>query len=414
MSFLPASSLAALMVTCRYFSEVALPQLCKLAWIPLYWEEDLLSFRRFLRIGSPAPRWPHIRKLDFRLEWLASTKLLIQRNIEPTKQHRVRELGESLMDVLLHVLRACRNLEYLRIPELHLCHQRDIDVMCLIISKLPVLTELRMALPSDVTVRMLRKLAKPHLHTLTFNHWRSDDAEIPEVIQHLYSSSLRQSLVELCLPRFHGCVLPPDVIFPRVQRLTFGFPGPMPQSLPDVLRQSFPNLLHLRMTGVATWFPCSTSCLGRQNLEGLRERHEREWPSKPNAWPTLASLSCHRYTSEAGLYGLAIPCHIPYLSIRVDDEGDIWERSNTGVCASRSATLVTDVRPSCLELRMTISEWSFKTAASGDDAGCMEFQILRTPVYSSPLRRFVLTIERDAVATKTKGVELETATVSSF
>lgn len=405
MSFLPGSSLSALTMTCRYFSEAAFPSLCKLAWLPFCLHEDLLSFRSFLRIGSSTHRWQPIRKLDFRLRWLTSEPLHDIREL--TKLSHDCDHPESMMDVLLHTLRACRNLESLHILNVDLCNEHDTQVLYQIISTLPALAKLRMELPQDVTDRMLRKLAKPHLRTLAFYHRMNYDAGAPELIQHL--CSLRQSLVELCLPKFHDCIFPPGVVFPYAQRLTIGFPGPTPQSLPDVLRQSFPNLLHLRMAGSAPWHS-SMSEAGRVQLESLREHHEREWRSKPNAWPALASLSCDRKTSESGLYGLAIPRHIPYLSVRFDGPADRWETKTARIHASRSAVLVTDVRPFCLELRMTIlSHQSFRTTASENDAACLEFNILHTPAYPEPLLRFVLTIERDVV--RTSG---QTATVRSF
>lgn len=404
MSFLSGSSLTALMMTCRYFSEVALLPLCKLAQLSFHDTPHLLSFRRFLCIGSSTPRWSFIRRLDFRFPWLTSEPLL-HRNMHFRTWHRDREYGESIMDVLLHILRACRNLEYLRIPDLDACDERDIEVLCQIVSMLPVLTELHMALPQNLSARTICKLARPCLLTLTFDDQAEDDVDIPEVIQHLFP--LRQSLVELCLPRFRGCILPPDVVFPCVQRLTIGFPGPTPQSLPDVLRQSFPNLLHLRMTGSAAWHS-STSDIGRAQLESLREHHQQEWRSKPNAWPALASLSCNRYTSESGLYGLAIPCHVPYLSVRFDADGD---DPDSALFASRSAALIADVRPSCLEIRMAILYSTFKTIGSDTRAGTgfSEFSILHAPTSLSPLFRFVLTIEDDLLDTYG-----EAATVSSF
>ncbi|KAI0636431.1 hypothetical protein C8Q77DRAFT_500585 [Trametes polyzona] len=379
MSFLPAQALAALSETCRYFSELTPPVLCRLPRGVLRSPTDILSFSSFLRLGSTAPRWPFIKELYFYAGDVYSDQFPV---VHPGKPHLIEGYDLSDVEVLLQIVHACRNVQRLRIDDWR--ELANTSILCQTISMLPALIDLRVTFSGDILTRDYRRLTRTRLRTLVLDIRNPFESypDMPDAVQYL--QPLSASLVDLRLPFINRWEVSSDLVFPHVQSLVCGFPGWTPEQVPNTIRQAFPALQHLTLEGHPSWHDC-WSDMGLTTLESLRQHHQRLWGSRPDVWPALVSLTC-RHSCE--LYSLAIPRHIPYLAV--------WfSYKDRGGGLGRTMALVEDVYPSCLELHIDLATHNFHAHrpmfSLDTDSTCLEFKVLKAP--ARPLRRCVLIID---------------------
>ncbi|KAI9061474.1 hypothetical protein FKP32DRAFT_1678107 [Trametes sanguinea] len=362
MSWLPPSSLTALMATCRFFSEFALQPLCAYTRKPLRTLRQFRSFYAFLRVGSSSPRTPLIRELRIvaiawgRRPWEEDEECGVVSDAENTRR---------ASDTILSILPLCQNLR-----RLYLDHQFDRSDLQSVTQALVVmnsLEELSLRNVEMVTEQDFRILARPHLRTLQIEA-SHDLFTVPNVLEIIYG--LSDTLSELDLRSVHQWTTTPRHAFPHVRRLTIGYPK---DGRFDALASTFPSLKHLTLN---KWDQTTTDIHDQLLTHALRLRefHRQHWRSHPEQWPALVSLSGAEddpYT----MYALAIPQHVPCVSL------PYCLRMEEPRLLPIYRSILDDTRPSCVELRIQLP---------GEALAYKQFDILRS---LGAVRRCIVTIQ---------------------
>ncbi|KAI8982865.1 hypothetical protein BD414DRAFT_491380 [Trametes punicea] len=371
MSWLPCSSLAVLMTTCRFFTEAAVISLCVCPRPPIRSLTHLLSFYCFLRAGSRRPRWPHIR--DLHIEACLMSRLIWE-------EGRQRYLGRGdgdLPDVLQHILHLCRNLRRLHVN--HYFHVEDMTYMSKAVSAMSSLEELRLHHVGKITKQHLQRIVRPRLRTLVLDGYYEQIA-IPDILDFL--RPLSSCLVDLDLRTTHQWTsTPQSAIFPHLRRLTIGHPsGGLFGSL-----KMFPNLQHLILKAPASLpiYPFDEMLAAAQDL---RESNRQHWKAHPDHWPPLVSVSSE---DPYILYVLAAPQHIPCVSL----PQRYLANDARFMPVYRSA--LQDAAPSCVELRVEVTAHFPRSSQEETDAASRfaDFDLLLAGGIASALRRCLITVE---------------------
>ncbi|KAI0351476.1 hypothetical protein OH77DRAFT_923492 [Trametes cingulata] len=378
-SWLDGESLGMLMSTCRYFSEAALPALCKRAGRPLmsYWH--LLSFHEFLRRRSPISRPGLILRLH-----IALPRHELGQDIEGYDAFGfAMSRPATIAEVLLDVLHLCRNLRYLNLNMQYI--RIKSGLLCKTISQMPLLKELWTPLPENMRAQDYRRLARPPLHTLAFSSGG------PQSLDDL--GRLSTSLVNLRIPdieEWHA--LQTNAVFPQVQRLEIGSPCTTQVGFAVEVKRVFPNLRYLTLAATATGRRCildDNASAVLPTIENQREYNLRQRLANPQTWPELAYFA---YRHPCAAYAVALPSHVTSLSVTVDVQCGLTPHERL------SRTIIADTKPTCLELRMSLSRFKkcFQSADNiEEDASEKPFSVLPTDTHSWSLLRCILTVEAD-------------------
>ncbi|KAI0641300.1 hypothetical protein C8Q79DRAFT_1014262 [Trametes meyenii] len=304
ISWLPTSSLAALMATCHYFSDVSLKPLCRRSRQLFESPSQLSSFLCFLRAGTAYPRWPLIQELNICLD---------------------REQGGEEQDgfnALLRIVYLCRGLRRIRLG-VFLWRGSEMDFFAQVVSELPLLEDLRMPLSSWTTTPFnIRKLLRSKLRTLSVYHDNSESFPTYDLLKDM--TLLPSTLMEMHLPDVTDWKIPTGATLTCLQRLTIGMPRQITSLLG--LKDAFPNLRHLTVTDRGS--PTS-HCFFHSNIESARVEAGKQWALHPRKWPTLAVLETDQSRTP---YSPDIPENFYHMR-----------------------TAVADAQPVCLEFGVSLS-----------------------------------------------------------
>ncbi|KAI0667307.1 hypothetical protein C8Q78DRAFT_402529 [Trametes maxima] len=285
ISWLPTSSLAALMATCHYFSEVSLKPLCKRSRQPFKVLRQLSSFLCFLRAGSAYPRWPLIQELNIYLR---------------------REQGSEQQDVfnaLLRIAYLCRGLRRLRLGVFS-WRASEMDSFVQAVSELPLLEDLHMLLSLLMTTPLnFRKLLCPKLRILSVYH---DTGRPSRAYYKIENLALPSTLTEMHLLDIIYWTIPTGFTLMHLRRLTIEMPEQITSLLG--LGDAFPNLRDLTVGGRGIH---ASSCLFDDNIELARVEAGKQWALHPEKWPTLAVLETDVLETA---YVLCVPSYVSRLS----------------------------------------------------------------------------------------------------
>ncbi|OSD08337.1 hypothetical protein PYCCODRAFT_1472975 [Trametes coccinea BRFM310] len=364
ISWLPPSSLAALMATSRFFSEIALQPLCAYTRRPFRSLKQFRSFYTFLRVESSTPRTPLIRELNIeatlwgQMPWEEDT----------SEKHVVSAADDAAIrasDMIIRILHLCQNLRRLHVN--HCFNRSDIQSVGQALSKMPSLEELSLRGVGMLTKEDFCLLARPHLRALLIDA-SCDLFTVPDILDDL--CSLSDTLVELDLRSVHQWTAAPGIRFPHVRRLTIGYPK---DGRFNTLARTFPALEHLTLK---KWDSSSAGIHGQllAHAQRNREYHREHWRAHLAQWPALISLSGAE-NDPYTLYALAIPQHVARISLpycRNMDEQRLLPIYRI---------ILEDAAPSCVDLRIRLPD---------DTLTYKQFDMLRS---MNTLRRCIITIE---------------------
>ncbi|KAL7283786.1 hypothetical protein ACG7TL_003223 [Trametes sanguinea] len=364
MSWFPPSSLAALMATSRFFSEIALQPLCGCTRRPFRSLKQFRSFYTFLRVESSTPRTPLIRELNIeatlwgQMPWEEDT----------SEKHVVSAADDAAIpasDMIIRILHLCQNLRRLHVN--HCFNRSDNQSVGQALSKMPSLEELSLRGVGVVTKEDFCLLARPHLRTLLIDAFY-DLFTVPDILDHM--CSLSDTLFELDLRSVHQWTATLGNTFPHVRRLTIGYPK---DGRFDTLARTFPALEHLTLK---KWDQSSADVHNQllAHAQRLREYHREHWRAHPGQWPALISVSGAE-NDPYTLYALAIPQHVARISLPYCRNMD--EQRLLPIYRS----ILEDAAPSCVDLRIRLPD---------DTLTYKQFDMLRS---MNTLRRCIITIE---------------------
>ncbi|KAI0780416.1 hypothetical protein BD413DRAFT_607726 [Trametes elegans] len=369
MSWLPTPTLAALMRTCKHFSDVALVPLCRRTTQPLWTPSELMSFYCFLHIETSTIRVPLIQHLRVAAHVL---------DAPPDDNSRRRYLGENhgynqLSDLVHQIVHVCRNLRSLHIY--HYSHSLDTSLLLHSISRQTALEELLIPITNRINDRRCRALAKLNLRTFG-SCGEERTTHLAPVLQSLGALS---SVIELHLPQIHNWGAFADASFRQLRRLVIGFPiRTTCTELLDV--RKFPSVTQLLIVGRPDHHYMGDHMMAE--TESLREHHRQYWKQFPNLWPHLHLLSVDE---PCVLYRLAVPRIIPCVSI-------LHHAAAGGPDGARyHTTAIADCSPTILEIRMYLGNRHFVTCHHSHG----EFDFLKTTGSgrSSTLQWFIVTLD---------------------
>ncbi|KAI9061475.1 hypothetical protein FKP32DRAFT_1594458 [Trametes sanguinea] len=368
LSWMTRSSLAALMATCRFFSEVALRPLCEHPGKTIRSLPHFRSFYSFLRVGSSRPRSPLIKELSIEAtQW--GRPLWDNVPLEERIRSRLLGLDDHILrvpDVIMHTLHLCRNLRRLHVNN-YFDHS-EIKSLANAVSAMSALEELTLR-NMEITEQYPRLLAKPRLRKLVLDGCYNQFA-IPDILDRM--RSLSDTLVELDLRSVaQWTTTTPPITFPHVRRLTIGYPE---GNRFDNLSRVFPALEHLTLR---RWNNSLVAAQGHDLTQSdqLREFHRQHWRAHPDQWPPLVSLSGAE-TDPYTMYALAIPKHLPRIALPfyvLMEDPMLWPVYRT---------IIEDASPTCVELRLQMS---------GQALMYSEFEILRS---MGTIRQCIVTIDK--------------------
>ncbi|KAI9068432.1 hypothetical protein FKP32DRAFT_153088 [Trametes sanguinea] len=357
LSLLPNGSLAVLRLTCRHFARAAGRALvqCGTRSRKFYRYAYLISFIQFLN-----SRWSHsfadlVQELHF------------SEHIFSSVDEAYGRLSGGLGATVLQAIHLCRNLRRLHIEEWD--SRWKTGLFSKAICRLSFLEDLSVRIRADIQPDVLRMLLNRRLRRLSLSG---------EGARSLPFDALPPTLEALELYDTPLWSLPSTVLLPSLESLTVCFPVSPETPALVKLKTCFPNLRHLRLQG---WMlPCSTTLSrytfprGKSEYDALRRAYRMAWDAQPDQWPDLLSITAD---DPAQLHALAIPRHVPHLSVR--------SRETSAEAKHVLATVLSDTRPASLDYRWEVT--SRGPRGHGAGVPCDMFEVLST---CPSLRRYAL------------------------
>ncbi|KAI0765960.1 hypothetical protein BD413DRAFT_573600 [Trametes elegans] len=331
MALLPAKSLAALTKTCRFFSASAVGPLCRLSNRPFSSVPKILSFIRFLRIGSADPRSPFIRELHF-------DETLVNWSAFCNRYGRSLSMGtDCLFELILKIVQQCRNLRTLHV----MCWVDNwtLEAFSATITNLPLLTNLHVGFDNDSV------------------------SELGITAFRLSLKGLRKLSIERRLNQTYiGAALPPDP-FLCIRRLAFAW-DIKDTTLPAMLSHNFPNLQHLAIND--HYCPIGSSIFSSgltqrtAHMETIRARQKAAWVVHRKHCHNLLSLTAHQ---GCMLYMLAYPRPVPHV-LFLENRGDYDDHA---VRVTETSEAIRAAAPRLLNLHITLRERRVIDPVSGKE-----------------------------------------------
>ncbi|RPD62262.1 hypothetical protein L226DRAFT_568935 [Lentinus tigrinus ALCF2SS1-7] len=325
MSFLPAVNLSSLLRTCRHFLEIGTPSLCLQAGNePIESAQHTLSFRDFLRVGTPESRDSHVVSLWFRLPERSGFDTRTSTSQRPEHWNAV-----------LTILYNCRGLRSLRIDTWDI-RIDPIIVLNAALTSLKSLEDLSIALTPDLAEELLR-LSLIGLRRLSIQ-WPKSERSLDLRRTILWSiRPLAKTLVEL------NNVIPRDVKTRFSLVHTLGLAMDRSATLIHDAVRTFPNVTRLTLHS-AHHHRCHWDREGPAEDNAYRKENKSRWSlDYPRAWPSLTAMWAE---DLCGAYCLGMVRSVRAMSLPLTLDSRFY----------MLPTIVAEMQPRFLELRVDLDD----------------------------------------------------------